>query len=239
MRRWGWFGPLVVGMVATGNGPSAFADGISFLSQERSVAAVAGVAFGGPQDFDLSTDAAADFNVFDAFVFADASLPGVATVHAEASQFSELLPFEIRGHGTLGASALDGGVGGLDTAVADSAVFVTFLIDEAVPYSAEVNLQSEGTAGFGALSAGLRLLGPGGEVIDLVFSGGASSLLTTGVLLPGEYTLEAGAAFTALNAPSNQTSEFSGSYDFRLFVVPEPATLVLLTGGLLMLRRRR
>ncbi|NOT01426.1 MAG: PEP-CTERM sorting domain-containing protein [Phycisphaerales bacterium] len=239
MRCRGLRGLFAVAVVAAGAVKTASADAISFISQDRSVAAVAGVVFGGSHDLEQNTESAPDFNVFDAFVSADASLPHVATAHAEATQFSELSPFEISGHGAVAASALDEGVDGLDVVIADSALLVTFFISEAVAYTAQASLFSEGTPGFGAVSAGFRLTGPGGDLVNFVFSGGASSILAAGVLQPGQYTLEAGGAFSALNAPHNVPSDFFGSFDFRLAVVPEPATAFLIGAGLLALRRRR
>jgi hypothetical protein len=226
-------------VVAAGGVENAAADGISFVSQERRVAAVAGVVFGASQDFEEQTETAPDFNVFDAFVSANASLPHVAAAHAEATQFSELSPFEISGHGAVASSALDEGVNGLDVVIASSSLLVTFFINAPLEYTAEAELSSQGTPGFGAVAAGFRLTGPGGDLVNFVFSGGASSILATGVLQPGQYTLQAGGAFSAVDAPRNVASDFLGSFDFRLAVVPEPATAFLIGAGLLALRRRR
>jgi hypothetical protein len=211
---------------------------INPISQSRSVSAQAQVFVfpSGPSDFDSASDAAPDFGPFQSGVTANAEIDGT-TASASAAQSSGIASASISASGS--ADANSGGLG-LDIAQGEgaSSLSIRFEVPEDVLFQLEVGLffqfmlpANQRTYAWFELRGG-----PDDQIIaswhipDSVFF----SDFIDGVLLAGEYHLQANAAAFA-EAGDTAHSQFY----FNLVVVPEPSTGLLLAAGLLVLGSSR
>lgn len=211
------------------------ADGINFLDQSRTVAVVAWVSEDLLEDVQTESDGAPDFAPFDSMVSVDATVPG-AQAHAEASQFSEILPFAVSGSLSTNASAVRDPGGFVRRSEAASGFRVTFQLDKPVPYTLEATGQGVLSRAF--IFAAVELTGPSGDIVFFDASWGGATLLVNGLLDPGEYVFRA-ASVVGIGTIDEGQTEGSSAVTFEL-VLPEPSTVCLLGfGAWIALRRRR
>ena len=83
-------------LAALGGASVVYADGITYIDQRRGVDARVEVHNFPLEEHQVDFDEAPDFGLFDSMVSVDAAVPG-ASAHADASQYSEILPYAISG----------------------------------------------------------------------------------------------------------------------------------------------
>jgi hypothetical protein len=207
---------------------------INPISQSRSVSAQARVVIfpTGASDFDSASDAAPDFGPFQSQVTANAAIGGT-TASASASQSSVIGSDRISGSGSTDANS--GAAVDIGEGEGVSSVSIRFEVPEDVVFQLEVVLffqfmipGNQRTDAWFELRGGPddQIIASWRSVPDSFFF----SDIIGGVLLAGEYDLQANAAAFA---EAGDTAH--GQFYFDLVVVPEPSTGLLLASGLLVL----
>ncbi|MCG3127508.1 MAG: hypothetical protein CHACPFDD_02368 [Phycisphaerae bacterium] len=217
----------------------ASADFITPTNQVRSVDVFAEVV--GPESSDTHSDfhEALDFSPYSHTVSVTATIPSVPqdiTSDAEASQTSAILGSALTASGSTQGQC--GSNVQISSSSNSSSVFsVTFqlLVDADYTLSGNIDSSLTGVGGDGFALIGLE--GPGGTIHQIQVSDANDSIFETGNLPAGEYTLIA-LANNELSASDGAAAAGTGEYNVTLEFTPEPASVLLLAVGALLLRRR-
>lgn len=207
----------------------ALADGMTPVSQTRTISATAGN--------NTQQIAATDFGDFNDAV--DAGLSSeFASVNSSATQVSTIAKDKIAAFGT--ADTLGYGQNGS----AESLVTIVFSLGTPVDFSltGQANLIANGV--LSETTRLVRLTGPDTSIEFASYDDTLASMpiASSGQLAPGTYTLEI-VGSTAADPVSNDPEAPNGAYvDFEVSLsvvaIPEPSAALLLGAGLLLLRRR-
>ena len=195
------------------------------VAQERTVSANAG----SPDGSDSDADSASDFGPFDANVSAEVS-GSSGDYTATASQLSVILDDQVIGEG----AATGRSVGTFPGGDGHSQFSLTFDLFQPVDYQLEFFLRAFSSVGDRSEAFGFLELSGGSDdetILRFDVNGEDPQLAAgpvAGTLAAGRYQLAAG---TDVFPAAFSTAE--GSFDFEFTVVPEPATALLLAGGLL------
>jgi hypothetical protein len=185
---------LVVGLI---NASAAFA-GISVTTQSRSVTIIGQVPGTGPQSsFDQSTTAVTDapFNLS----LQNTVGTGDVTASASASQISTLDLID-GGIALSARGSVNGASSDVNSSFTSSSEFsLTFVVDTATPYLFSEQVSSGEESDLGLLGAdltrdGQSLFGIAIPGLPRLQAVDVPSFQTTGILSPGTYTLDGGAA---------------------------------------------
>lgn len=217
----------------------SFADFVTPTSQSRSVEGTCEVI--GPElsDNDYQFSSAPDFGPYSDSVLASASVtPFSAT--ASGVQNSAILGNGMFGTGSAAANCT-GGATTFSSAEGSSFFSVTFTLNSNADYTLTGSISSAIAGGSGGGGAGLALYDSLANVVESieVNDSGFDSILASGSLSSGTYTMLAFANSSASADFANTNSSASADYEFDLTFTPEPASLLLLGfSGLLLARRR-
>ncbi len=217
---------------------AAIGDYITPTEQTRFIEGVAEVV--GPElsDSDYQSASAADFGPF---VDGVTALATVAPFEASGAgtQDSSILADSIVGVGSSAASGT-GSATTFSNASGSSTCSVTFTLNSDADYSLTGSISSVVSGASGG-TAGIALYDSLANVVESieVNDTGFDSILASGSLLSGSYTLYAFALSSAGTDFENPSSTSSAEYDFNLTFTPEPSSLALLGLTALFVARRR
>jgi hypothetical protein len=243
MRGRSGFAVLLAALAGLLGAAAAGAALINPVSQTRTIFAEANGYDGSNWIRDSQTDGAPDFGLFDSAVTAQVDIPG-GTVIASATQLSAIGSASVSARGSAVAHFGPDFSFSVTTAHSDFELTfdvlqpLTFVLTGYVVVSSPFLLPTQGEAGVTLRG------GPGNQMIVQfgIADFGHQFGYGEGELLPGQYTLTANSRiFNDWIVDGYGSDPLSASYEFDLSVVPEPATGLLLAGGLLALaiRRRR
>ncbi len=224
----------VVALLVAG-GSLAVAGTINPTSAERFLEVDAIIGGSENPSFDNDSDVVFHYDPYTKNLSADASLGAVGvdpTNSSNATQSSDIQDETIFGLGTADATADQSHIFGV-AAAATNTFEVTFDILASTPYALTGSVDATVSGFVQTISANVTLTGPGGDIVNTTTNNGLVPIISNGLLGPGTYTLTADA--TVLTNGVNSSGD--ATFDFVL-VVPEPASLALLTLGLLLVRRR-
>ncbi|MBL8877488.1 MAG: PEP-CTERM sorting domain-containing protein [Phycisphaerales bacterium] len=208
----------------------AIGEGITPISQTRSVTAIAGNV--------VQQISAADFSDFNDA--ADAGLSNeFAVVNSSSTQVSSISKDKIAAFGT--ADTLGYG----DNGSAESLVTIVFSLATPVDFSLTGSANFQATGVTAETTRLIRLTGPDTSIEFALYNDTQASMpiASSGQLAPGTYTLEV-VGSAAAEPISDDPEAQNGAYvDFEISLsvvaIPEPSAALMLGAGLSLLRRRR